>query len=83
MSTRPPPSPAHPTASTAPVPIAGARVDPDKPRLLPRVRAAIRVRHYSPRTEQAYVYWIKRYIFYHGVRHPVQGACPSSSPTTR
>lgn len=40
------------------------------PRLLDRVRAAIRLRHYSLRTEQAYVGWIRRYIRYHGIRHP-------------
>jgi integron integrase len=41
-----------------------------KPRLLDRVRTAIRVRHYSSRTEDAYVHWIKRYIFFHRMRHP-------------
>ena len=41
-----------------------------KPKLLDRVRAAIRSRHYSVRTEEAYVAWIKRYIFFHGKRHP-------------
>jgi integron integrase len=40
------------------------------PKLLDRVRAAIRLRHYSLRTERAYVAWIRRYIFFHGVRHP-------------
>jgi integron integrase len=40
------------------------------PRLLDRVRAAIRVRHYSPRTQEAYVHWIKRFIFFHDKRHP-------------
>ena len=40
------------------------------PRLLDQVRAAIRVRHYSLRTEQTYVYWIKRFIVFHGKRHP-------------
>jgi integron integrase len=40
------------------------------PKLLDRVRAAIRVRHYSLRTEEAYIAWIKRFIFFHGVRHP-------------
>jgi site-specific recombinase XerD len=40
------------------------------PRLLDRVRAAIRARHYSRRTEKAYVGWIKRYIFFHAKRHP-------------
>jgi integron integrase len=36
------------------------------------VRQAIRVRHYSIRTEDAYVAWIKRYIFFHKVRHPAE-----------
>ncbi|MEJ2382668.1 MAG: integron integrase [Gammaproteobacteria bacterium] len=39
-------------------------------RLLDRVRDALRVRHYSIRTEQSYVQWIKRYILFHGKRHP-------------
>jgi len=39
-------------------------------RLLDRVRDALRVRHYSIRTEQSYVHWIKRYILFHGKRHP-------------
>lgn len=42
----------------------------DKPKLLDRVRAAIRFRHYSLRTEQAYTDWIKRFIVFHGKRHP-------------
>jgi hypothetical protein len=41
-----------------------------KPRLLDRVRQAIGARHYSHRTEKAYVHWIKRYIFFHSKRHP-------------
>ncbi len=41
-----------------------------KPRLLDQVRQSIRARHYSPRTEKAYVFWIKRFIFFHGKRHP-------------
>lgn len=40
------------------------------PRLLDQVRSAIRRRHYSYRTEQAYIHWIKRFIYFHGVRHP-------------
>lgn len=35
-----------------------------------RVREAIRTRHYSRRTEKAYVAWIRRYILFHGKRHP-------------
>jgi len=41
-----------------------------KPKLLDRLHEAIRVRHLSPRTEEAYRHWIKRYIFFHGKRHP-------------
>lgn len=44
--------------------------NPDPPRLLAQVRAAIRVRHYSLRTEEAYVGWIRRYVRFHGARHP-------------
>jgi integrase len=46
--------------------------EPAKPRLLDRVRAAARLRHYSRRTEAAYVAWIRRYIFFHGKRHPAE-----------
>src|SRR5215211_5092136 len=40
------------------------------PKLLDRVRHACRVRHYSLRTEDAYHDWIKRFILFHGKRHP-------------
>jgi site-specific recombinase XerD len=39
-------------------------------KLLARVRHALRARHYSPRTEHAYVRWILRYLRFHGRRHP-------------
>ena len=42
----------------------------DPPRLLDRVRQAICLRHYSRRTEQAYVGWIRRFTVFHGKRHP-------------
>jgi integron integrase len=42
------------------------------PRLLDRVRLAIRARHYSLRTEEAYVAWIRRFILFHGKRHPIE-----------
>ncbi len=45
-----------------------------KPKLLDQVRAKIRLKHYSIRTEQCYVDWIKRYIFFHGKRHPLEMA---------
>jgi hypothetical protein len=47
-------------------------VVPHKPKLLVRVREAIWTRQYSPRTEQAYVQWIRRYIFFHKLRHPAE-----------
>ncbi len=42
------------------------------PRLLDSVREAIRTRHYSRRTEKAYVGWVKRYVLFHDNRHPVE-----------
>ena len=39
-------------------------------KLLDRARTLARLRHYSRRTEQAYVFWIKRFIHFHGLRHP-------------
>jgi integron integrase len=42
------------------------------PRLLDEVRKAIRLRHYSYRTEVAYVDWIRRFVVFHGKRHPKQ-----------
>jgi hypothetical protein len=38
----------------------------DKPKLLDQVREKLRVKHYSIRTEQAYLDWIKRFILFHG-----------------
>ena len=40
------------------------------PRLLDRLRNAIRARHYSPRTVEAYAFWARRFIPFHGKRHP-------------
>jgi len=41
-----------------------------KPKLLDQLRQAIRVRHYSIRTERTYVMWARRFIRFHGLRHP-------------
>ena len=41
-----------------------------KKRLLDQVRDAIRSRHHSLRTEQSYIQWIRRHIYFHGKRHP-------------
>jgi integron integrase len=43
-----------------------------QPRLLDRVREGIRRLHYSPRTEETYVHWIKRFIYFSGKRHPLE-----------
>ena len=43
-----------------------------KPRLLGQVREEIRKRHYSRRTEKSYVGWIRRFILFHGKRHPAE-----------
>jgi integron integrase len=43
---------------------------PGAPKLLTRLRTAVRARHYSPRTEQSYVGWVKRFVRFHGRRHP-------------
>jgi integron integrase len=44
--------------------------DTKPPKLLDRVRATMRLNRYSSHTETAYIDWIKRYIRFHGVRHP-------------
>lgn len=41
-----------------------------KPRLLDQVRERLRFRHYSIRTEKVYIHWIRRFILFHGKRHP-------------
>ena len=45
-----------------------------KPRLLDLLREALISRHYSHKTEQTYCYWVKRFIRFHGMRHPAQMA---------
>jgi integron integrase len=48
----------------------GGQTGARPPKLLDQVRGAIRLRRYSRRTEAAYVGWIKRFILFHGKRHP-------------
>jgi integron integrase len=43
---------------------------PRPPKRLDRVRHAIRLRHYSPRTDECYVEWVARFIGLHGMQHP-------------
>lgn len=53
-----------------PAAISSADSQLDRPRLLDEVRRRLRLKHYSLRTEQAYLYWIRRYIRANGLRHP-------------
>jgi hypothetical protein len=49
----------------------------ERPRkLLDQMRDIIRVKHYSIRTEQAYVGWARRYILFHDKRHPREMGAP-------
>lgn len=47
-----------------------------QPKLLDRLREGLRSRHYSRRTEQAYCHWVRRFIFFHKLRHPADMAEP-------
>jgi integron integrase len=58
--------PDPPSRAWTPIVDAGSR----EPRLLDRVRLAIRSRHYSLRTEEAYVAWVRRFVLFHAKRHP-------------
>jgi len=49
---------------------------PPPPKLLDQVVAKIRFKHYSRRTELSYTHWIKRYILFHGKRHPKDMGAP-------
>ena len=44
--------------------------DPPAPKLLDQVKNAIRIRHYSLRTEESYVHWVRAFIHFNGLRHP-------------
>jgi integron integrase len=45
---------------------------PPAPPLLAQVRAALRLRHFSPRTVEAYAGWVRRFVRFHGTRHPAE-----------
>ena len=50
--------------------------DSSAPRLLDQVRDRIRRKHYSIRTEQAYLHWVKAYVRFHGMKHPAKMGAP-------
>ena len=45
-------------------------IAPDSPRFLDQLRLHMRAHGLAYRTEQTYIHWAKRYIYYHGKRHP-------------
>ena len=59
------------TPHVVPFPEAGSR-----PKLLDQVRNAVRARHYSRRTENTYVHWIRRFIVFHHKKHPSKMGAP-------
>lgn len=67
-----PPSPPPAGPADSPDTLDQAVLKPDPPRLLDRVRGELRVRHYAFRTEQSYVQWVRRFILFHGKRHPAE-----------
>jgi len=58
-----------PEQTTRPGPDSGQRLQAN-PKLLHSLRLILRIGHFSRRTEEAYTYWIRRYIRFHGFRHP-------------
>jgi len=64
---RPPPWSRRPTSAPA-----SSQPTGRQPKLLDRLREALRSRHYSHRTEQCYCHWVKRFNFFHHVRHPAE-----------
>jgi len=53
-------------------PVTTPSAQPGKPKLLDQVRQRCRVRHLAYSTEQSYVNWVKRFVFFHHVRHPLE-----------
>ena len=54
----------------------GAALSSHGPKLMDRLREGLRSRHYSGRTEHTYCHWVKRFIYFHKVRHPAEMAEP-------
>ena len=56
--------------------VAMGAAEPQPPKLLEQLRESVRVRHYSLRTEDAYFDWARRFILFHGKRHPKDMGAP-------
>lgn len=64
------------TSAMSDKPLKLEAVTPPPPKLLDQLRERIRLKHYSIRTEQSYVQWVRRYIIFHGKRHPAEMGKP-------
>jgi len=65
--------PGTPVAARIAAPARAEQASPRAgPKLLDRLRETLRSRHYSRRTEQTYCHWVKRFIYFHNVRHPAE-----------
>ena len=53
-----------------------------KPRLLIQLRDCIRTRHYALSTEKVYVHWVRTFIRFHGIRHPLEMGAPEVEALT-
>jgi integron integrase len=62
----------HPQATDRRQRRISAPVTTGKPKLLGQLAQVLRSRHYSPRTEQTYCHWVRRFIFFHQIRHPAE-----------
>ena len=58
-----------------PIPTATPQKPPEK-KLLDQYRDALRIKHYSPRTEDTYIQWVRNYILFHNKRHPKEMGVP-------
>src|SRR3990167_1102125 len=66
---------AKPNATPLPA-LSDSTPAPQQPKLLEQMRAIIRVKHYSLATEKNYMQWAKRFILFHGKRHPSDMSAP-------
>ncbi len=62
----------HDTHTPPPAPEIPSSRSHQRPKLLDHLRAELRVRHYSLRTEQVYAEWVRRFILHNGTRHPAE-----------
>ena len=70
MPSAPPSGPDRPRVGAAITQPPGAETEGSGPRLLDEVRRQVRYHHYSIRTEQAYVQWVRTFVRFHQMRHP-------------